>query len=106
MWRSGVSIESLKPWPARDSPPPPPPAPRAVRAVLSERGDNPALAASTARELQQVLAQEQDQGASSPFRGIMQALARPTRIVRGKEVSASWQVRLGVCLGGGGGWCA
>jgi len=54
----------------------------AVRAVLQERGDNPALASTTATQLQQAL----DAGASSPLASIMTALARPTRIVRGKPV--------------------
>jgi glycyl-tRNA synthetase len=59
-----------------------------VRAVLAERGDNPALAASTASELQAAL----DAGDSSPLRAIMTALSRPTRIVRGKTVDASVSV--------------
>lgn len=60
----------------------------AVRAVLAERGDDPALASSTATQLQQAL----DAGAGSPLPAIMTALARPTRIVRGKPVDASCRV--------------
>lgn len=60
----------------------------AVRAVLAERGDDPALASSTATQLQQAL----DAAAGSPLPAIMTALARPTRIVRGKPVDASCKV--------------
>jgi glycyl-tRNA synthetase len=60
----------------------------AVRAVLAERGNNPALASSTAAELQAAL----DAGDSSPLRSIMTALSRPTRIVRGKTVDPSVKV--------------
>ncbi|WIA13728.1 hypothetical protein OEZ85_007280 [Tetradesmus obliquus] len=60
----------------------------AVRAVLAERGDNPALAASTASQLQAAL----DAGDSGPLRAIMTALSRPTRIVRGKTVDVSVSV--------------
>lgn len=61
---------------------------RAVRAVLAERGDNPALASTTATQLQAAL----DAGSSSPLASIMTALARPTRIVRGKPVDAACSV--------------
>lgn len=57
----------------------------AVRAVLAERGDNPALASATASQLQQAL----DAGDASSLKAVMTALARPTRIVRGKPVAAS-----------------
>jgi glycyl-tRNA synthetase len=60
----------------------------AVRAVLAERGDNPALASSTATQLQQAL----DAGVNSPLPAIMTALARPTRIVRGKPVDPTCKV--------------
>lgn len=56
-----------------------------VRAVLAERGDDPALASATAAQLQAAL----DAGDSSPLKSIMTALSRPTRIVRGKSVDAS-----------------
>lgn len=59
-----------------------------MRAVLAERGDDPALAAATAEQLQAALAA----GDSGPLRGAMTALSRPTRIVRGKEVDGSWAV--------------
>jgi glycyl-tRNA synthetase len=61
----------------------------AVRAVLAERADNPALASKTATELQQQL----DTGDSGPLKAIMTALARPTRIVRGKAVKPSLTVK-------------
>jgi glycyl-tRNA synthetase len=56
--------------------------------VLAERGDDPALASSTATQVQQAL----DAGAGSPLSTIMTALARPTRIVRGKPADASCKV--------------
>lgn len=60
----------------------------AVRAVLAERSDNPALASSTATQLQQAL----DAGAGSPLSTIMTALARPTRIMRGKPTDVARKV--------------
>lgn len=51
-----------------------------MRAVLAERGDDPALAASTANELKA----EWEAGEGSALRGIMASFSRPTRIVRGK----------------------
>jgi len=60
-------------------------SPEAVRAVLAERGDNPALASTSAEELQQEL----DAGSSSRLPVVMTALARPTRIVRGNPVAPS-----------------
>ena len=56
--------------------------------MLAERGDNPALAARTASELQAAL----DAPDPSPLRAAMTALSRPTRIVRGKAVDAGWAV--------------
>ncbi len=56
--------------------------------MLAERGDNPALAASTAEALQTEL----HAGDSSRLRTVMTALARPTRIVRGKPIGASVRV--------------
>lgn len=61
---------------------------RAVRAVLAERGDDPALASATATQLQAAL----DAADVSPLKAIMTALSRPTRIVRGKSVDASLAV--------------
>lgn len=84
-------------------------SPEAVRAVISQRGDNPALAAATSR----ALSAEWAQGEGGRLRTVMAALARPTRIVRGKaadptllvdalkfevEVRLSGLVRQGVCL--------
>jgi glycyl-tRNA synthetase len=59
-----------------------------VRSVLAERGDNPALAAATAEQLQAALAA----GEGGALRQVMTALSRPTRIVRGKEIDPSWTV--------------
>ncbi|KAK9839286.1 hypothetical protein WJX81_005719 [Elliptochloris bilobata] len=56
-----------------------------VRAALAERGADPALAAATARELQLEL----DAGAEGRLPRVMAALARPTRIVRGKEADCA-----------------
>ncbi|GBF89751.1 hypothetical protein Rsub_02921 [Raphidocelis subcapitata] len=63
-------------------------SPEAVRAVLAERGDNPALAARTAGELQAALNAPEP----SPLRAAMTALSRPTRIVRGKQIDPAWAV--------------
>lgn len=63
----------------------------AVRAVLAERGDNPALAAQTAEQLKAAW----EAGENSSLRRIMNAFSRPTRIVRGKAVDPAWQVRSG-----------
>jgi glycyl-tRNA synthetase len=59
-----------------------------VRAVLAARGDDPALAAATVTELQAAL----DEGEEGPIRTVMAALARPTRIVRGKASEAATAV--------------
>lgn len=56
--------------------------------MLAERGDDPALAASTATQLQAAL----DAGDNSPLKSVMTALSRPTRIVRGKTVDESVSV--------------
>ncbi|GLC37301.1 hypothetical protein PLESTB_001138600 [Pleodorina starrii] len=53
-----------------------------VRAVLAERGDDPALAAKTVEQLRA----EWEAGESGRLRRVMAAFSRPTRIVRGKEV--------------------
>jgi glycyl-tRNA synthetase beta subunit len=50
-----------------------------VRAVLAERGDDPALAAATVTQLQAAL----DEGEAGALRRVLTALSRPTRIVRG-----------------------
>mmetsp|Transcript_20995 Transcript_20995/g.46001 ORF Transcript_20995/g.46001 Transcript_20995/m.46001 type:complete len:1090 (-) Transcript_20995:488-3757(-) len=60
----------------------------AVRAVLAERGDDPALAARSAEELRA----EWEAGEGGRLRRVMTSLGRPTRIVRGKAVDPSWQV--------------
>lgn len=60
----------------------------AVRAVIAERGDNPALASQSAGDLKAELAK----GDASQLNGVMMALSRPTRIVRGKAVDPSWTV--------------
>jgi len=56
---------------------------QAVRAALAERGSDPALAAETATELAAAMADE----AGSGLGKVMTALARPIRIIRGKDVN-------------------
>ncbi|CAI5515942.1 unnamed protein product [Closterium sp. Naga37s-1] len=58
----------------------------AVRSVLEERGSVPALAAGSVAEMEELQA-------SGQLEKIVAAYARPTRIVRGKEVDLDWQVR-------------
>lgn len=62
--------------------------PEAVRAVLAERGDDPALAAATVEQLAAALAA----GEGGALRAAMTALSRPTRIVRGKEGAAAAEI--------------
>ena len=50
------------------------------RAVLAERGDDPALAAQTAEDLRREL----EAGEAGRLRRLMAALSRPTRLARGK----------------------
>jgi glycyl-tRNA synthetase len=52
----------------------------AARSVLAERGDNPALAVSSSKELAAELAS----GAASALPDVLRALSRPTRLIRGK----------------------
>jgi glycyl-tRNA synthetase len=60
----------------------------AVRAVLAERGDDPALAAATAAQLSPLVAGGEDAGGDAArLRRVMTALARPTRIIRGKAAA-------------------
>ncbi|EIE22621.1 hypothetical protein COCSUDRAFT_53607 [Coccomyxa subellipsoidea C-169] len=59
-----------------------------VRAVLSERGADPYAAAQSARDLQAC----SSEGEAGRLPRVMAAFARPTRIVRGKEVDAAWAV--------------
>ncbi|CAI7808202.1 unnamed protein product, partial [Closterium sp. NIES-53] len=56
----------------------------AVRSVLEERGSVPALAARSVAEMEEL-------EASGQLEKIVAAYARPTRIVRGKEVDVDWQ---------------
>lgn len=56
-----------------------------MRAVLAERGANPTLAHDTA----QALTAEIAAGEGSSLPAVMQALSRPTRIVRGKADEAA-----------------
>ncbi|CAI5929187.1 unnamed protein product [Closterium sp. NIES-64] len=58
----------------------------AVRSVLEERGSVPALAARSVAEMEELQA-------SGQLEKIVAAYARPTRIVRGKDVDLDWQVR-------------
>eukprot|EP00850_Spirogloea_muscicola_P023863 SM000397S15169 [mRNA] locus=s397:35679:43415:- [translate_table: standard] len=55
-----------------------------VRSVLAERGAVPALAALSVRQMEEV--------AGRGLEEIVVAYARPTRIVRGKEIDLMWQV--------------
>lgn len=61
----------------------------AVRAALNERGDNPSLAASTAKELATEMK-------TDAFAAILSSLARPTRITRGKENESACAVDPGL----------
>lgn len=66
----------------------------AVRAVLAERGDDPSLAAKTCNDLRAEWTVNGSGASPSPrLKTVMQALGRPTRIVRGKEVDPSWAVK-------------
>ncbi|GJP65606.1 hypothetical protein CLOP_g22478 [Closterium sp. NIES-67] len=56
-----------------------------VRSVLEERGAVPALAARSAAEMEELQAGGQ-------LEKVVAAYARPTRIVRGKDVDLEWQV--------------
>jgi len=56
-----------------------------VRSVLSERGTLPTLAACS-------VAQMEDLAKGEALSQVVAAYARPTRIVRGKELDSSWQV--------------
>ena len=60
----------------------------AVRAVLAERGGDPAAAAVTARALDAAIV-----GGSEELKAAMTVLARPTRLVRGKELPADLEVK-------------
>ena len=60
----------------------------AVRAVLAERGGDPAVAAVTARALDAAIV-----GGSEELKAAMTVLARPTRLVRGKELPADLEVK-------------
>lgn len=60
----------------------------AVRAVLSQRGNDPALAAVSARAAHEQLQGGQD----AVLARVLAAMARPVRIMRGKEVDADVQV--------------
>lgn len=60
----------------------------AVRAVLSQRGNDPALAAASARAAHEQL----QAGPDAALARVLAAMARPVRIMRGKEVDANVQV--------------
>lgn len=62
------------------------PACCAVRAVVAERGDDPALAAGTAADLHA----EWEKGPSSRLHSVVAALSRPARILRGRQVGWGW----------------
>jgi glycyl-tRNA synthetase len=63
----------------------------AVRAVLAERGDDPAFAAATARELDEVVKAKGSD--ASALKTAMGVLARPTKLVRGKELPEDLEVK-------------
>lgn len=67
----------------------------AVRAVLSQRGNNPALAAASARNAHAQL----QQGDGALLQRVLAAMARPVRIMRGKDVDQDVQVGVGGGLG-------
>ena len=58
----------------------------AVRAALAERGQDPALAAATAREI----SQEMRSGEAGRLYQVMAAMARPVRLTRGKDINSKW----------------
>jgi glycyl-tRNA synthetase beta subunit len=60
----------------------------AVRAVLAARGDNPALAATTAEQLAAELAAED----ASQLPAVLKALSRPLRLIRSQEIPADAEV--------------
>jgi glycyl-tRNA synthetase len=60
----------------------------AVRAVLAARGDNPALAATTAEQLAAELAAED----ASQLPAVLKALSRPLRLIRSQEIPADAKV--------------
>ena len=61
----------------------------AVRAAVAERGNNPSLAAETARDI----ARELDAGGSEgDLQRAMVAMARAIRITRTKEIGVDWKV--------------
>lgn len=64
----------------------------AVRAALKERGRNPTLAAATAREISNHMAE----GSGGKLQQVMAAMARPVRLTRGKDIDASWTVSPGL----------
>ena len=61
----------------------------AVRAVLAERGGDPALAAETARALDG----ETRNGGSTELKAALLVLGRPTKLVRGKELPDDLEVK-------------
>lgn len=60
----------------------------AVRASISERGNNPALAAETAKDI----GKELELGEGSFLYQAMVAMARSIRLTRGKDISPDWVV--------------
>lgn len=60
----------------------------AVRAAISERGNDPALAAETARDV----GRELKMGEGSLLYQAMVAMARSIRLTRGKDISPGWVV--------------
>jgi glycyl-tRNA synthetase len=65
----------------------------AVRAALAERGDDPAFAAATAIELDTLVKRKGSD--SDELKTAMAVLARPTKLVRGKDLPFDLEVRPG-----------
>eukprot|EP00899_Mesostigma_viride_P004972 jgi/Mesvir1/14476/Mv05183-RA.1 len=57
----------------------------AVRAVLAERGANPALALRSAKQLSSVMG-------GDALAGVLESYSRPSRIVKGKAIDTNWQI--------------
>ncbi|GBG74740.1 hypothetical protein CBR_g19146 [Chara braunii] len=56
-----------------------------VRAILSEQGDTPALAAQSVQQVE-------ESARNGELEKVIAAYARPTRIVRGKQIDVEWKV--------------
>ena len=61
----------------------------AVRAALGERGNDPTLAATTAKEV----SEEMQSGEAGRLYQVMAAMARPVRLTRGKTINVEWTAK-------------